>query len=576
MKNENKKKINIKDPRVIALAAALVILIVLGTLSVLAASYDKIYSGVTVGGVELGGKTVEEAYAALTENFGEVLPEISVSAGENNADIIFTDIAEYDFMKTAEAAYEKGRGNIFNSFFAYITPFVERKVPISTTINRDVLEERLDTLQQSIDGGYKKSETEISGNELIVRTGHSGKAIDITKLFEDITKLLEQHEDVKVEAVITDKEFEAPDVDKIYDKIHTEAQDAYFDKENNKIAGHVDGYDFDKKSAKAILSAAKPDSEYRIPLTVIGAAKTTEQLEAELFSDQLGTYTTKYNAGNTNRSHNVALAASKFNGYIMMPGDVFSYNGVVGDRTVAAGYRNAAVYTSNGVEDGIGGGICQVSSTLYNAVLYSNLEIVSRRNHSYPVSYAPKGQDATVSMGAIDFLFKNNSENPIQIRTYVGGGNCTVSIYGKKTVPFTVSVESTIVSTKPYTVEYTDDPNMPEGEEKITREGITGYGVRTVRYVTINGVTTKEQLPNSNYVALSQKVTRGTMKVEEPIPEDGTVVDPNAPQVPSVPEVPVTPDAPVTPDVPTVTPEVPSVVTPDVPAVQPDIIDWAG
>lgn len=540
---ENKeKKISIKDKRVIILASVLIVLIVLGTLSALAASYDKIYKGITAGGVELHGKTVEEAYNALVENFGEELPSISVTAGGKKVDILFTDVAEYDFMKTAEAAFENGRTNVFSSFATYVSPFVERKTSISTNVNEDALEEKLIELQNSVENGYLDTTYEISEDKLIVRTGHSGDAIDILKLKEDITKCLEQHEDAQIEAVISYKEFEAPDVNKIYDNIHTEPSDAYFDKENNKIADHVDGYDFDKNVAKTVLASAKPDSEYEIPLKVIRANKTTEQLQQELFSDLLGTYSSNYTASNVNRSHNVALAASKFNGYIMMPGDVFSYNGVVGDRTVAAGYRNAAVYTANGVEDGIGGGICQVSSTLYNAVLKANLEIVSRTNHSYPVSYVPKGQDATVSMGAIDFLFKNSSENPIQIRTYVGGGVCTVSVYGKKTVPFNVEVISTIVSTKPYVVEYTDDPNMPEGEEEITREGITGYGVRTIRRITINGVTTTEQLPSSNYVALSQKVTRGTMKVEEPVVE-GEIGTEVVPEVPAVPETPATPEA---------------------------------
>ena len=548
---ENKEKKIMKDKRIIILASVLIVLIVFGTLSALAASYDKIYKGVTAGGVDLSGKTVEEAYNTLTENFGEVLPSISVAAGDKKTDILFTDIAKYDFMKTAEDAYANGRNNIFSSFITYVSPFVERKTAIATEVDEETLEEKLTELQQSIENGYLDTTCEINEDKLIVRTGHSGKAIDILKLKEDITVFLEQHENAEIEAVISDRQFETPDIDKIYENIHTEPQDAYFDKENNKIADHVDGYDFDKNIAKTVLASAKPDSEYVIPLKVVRANKTTEQLQQELFSDLLGTYSTNYTASNTNRSHNVALAASKFNGYIMMPGDVFSYNGVVGDRTVAAGYRNAAVYTANGVEDGIGGGICQVSSTLYNAVLKANLEIVSRKNHSYPVSYAPKGQDATVSMGAIDFLFKNNSENPIQIRTYVGGGVCTVSVYGKKTVPFTVEVISTIVSTKPYTVEYTDDPNMPEGEEVVTREGITGYGVRTVRKVTINGVTTTEQLPNSNYVALSQKVTRGTMKVEEPPAEGELVQDPNAPVIPEVPVIPEAPVEPVTPEQPT-------------------------
>ena len=156
-KNNVKKKISVKDPRVIILAVALVVLIVLGTLSALAASYDKIYKGVSAGGVDLSGKTVEEAYTALSESFGEVLPEILVTAEDKKIEIPFTDVAKYDFMKTAEAAFENGRDNIFASFFTYITPFVERKIAISTTVDEEVLEEKLNELQQNVKGGYAKT-----------------------------------------------------------------------------------------------------------------------------------------------------------------------------------------------------------------------------------------------------------------------------------------------------------------------------------------------------------------------------------------------------------------------------------
>ena len=143
-------------------------------------------------------------------------------------------------------------------------------------------------------------------------------------------------------AETTERKYKSPTADEIYDEVYCEPEDAYFDKATNRFVEHKDGYDFDKKQATEILKNAKPDSEYKIPLKVVHPKKTTAALESEMFSDLLGSYTTNYNASNTNRSHNVALAASKFNGYVMMPGAVFSYNGVVGDRTVAAGYKNAA------------------------------------------------------------------------------------------------------------------------------------------------------------------------------------------------------------------------------------------
>ncbi|MBQ3114527.1 MAG: VanW family protein [Clostridia bacterium] len=514
-----------KDLRVVILVSVLAVLILLGTLSAFASSYDKIYSNIYVGEVELGNKTQQQAYELLVESYGESLPTIIVSAENKKIEIPFTDIAEYDFVKTSEVVFQKGRTNFATSFFTYITPFVKRNVPIYVEIDDEKLENSLADLQSKIKNGYQKPTYRIEESTLFILTGHGGKAIDMETLKAELIKNLEQNKSVSINADIIDKEFEPLNVDKVYNDIFCEPQDAYYDKENNCLVPHVDGHDFDKNTAKNVLMYTNEDSEYSIPLSVVPANKTIKDLEEELFSDKLGTYTTYYTAGNVNRSHNVALAASKLDGYIMMPGEVFSYNDVVGERTAARGFRNAAVYTANGVENGIGGGICQVSSTLYNSVLYANLEIVSRTNHSYTVSYAPKGQDATVSMGTIDFKFKNNHENPIMLKAYVGGGACTISVYGKKTEDFSVEVISTVLSTTPYSVKYEDDPEMPLGEEKIKTEGMTGYTVSTVRNVTINGKTTTEKMPNSRYIPLTQVVTRGT-KEEEPV-----IADPENPEI---------------------------------------------
>lgn len=530
-KNKDNKSSKSKDFRIVILVSVLAVLILLGTLSAFAASYDKIYSNIGVGDVALGNKTQQEAYELLVENYGESLPTIIVSAENETIEIPFTDIAEYDFVKTSELVYQKGRANFLTSFFTYVTPFVKRNVPIYVEINDARLENSLSALQSKIKNGYQKPTYKIEDTTLYVLTGHGGRAIDIENLKAQIISGLEQNKSVSIEADIIDKEYEALNVDKVYNDIFCEPQDAYYDKENNCLVPHVDGHDFDKNTAKKVLQDTKQDSEYSIPLSVVPANKTIEDLEDELFSDKLGTYSTNYSASNVNRSHNVALAASKLDGYIMMPGQVFSYNDVVGERTAARGFRNAAVYTANGVENGIGGGICQVSSTLYNSVLYANLEIVSRTNHSYTVSYAPKGQDATVSMGAIDFKFKNNHENPIMLKAYVGGGVCTISVYGKKTEDFSVEVVSTVLSTTPYSVKYEDDPEMPLGEEKVKTEGMTGYTVSTVRHVTKNGKTITEKMPNSRYIPLTQVVIRGT-KEEEPV-----IADPENPEITENPDV---------------------------------------
>ncbi|MBR3942294.1 MAG: VanW family protein, partial [Clostridia bacterium] len=473
------------------------------------------YRGVSVAGIPVGGKTEKEIQVLLEKELGEKLPEISVSVGENTLKIPFEEIASVDYKKTAEHAIETGRSNCFIGFWTYVTPFVDRNTDIIISLDEVKLYSYLDQLESTLENAYKRT-TVVAGEESIeILTGHAGAGIDYEQVSQQILNQLVRNEDAHITAKLTDKAFNPNISDEELNRIKSKPTDAYYDAENKKIVPHTFGYELDKKEVLDILKNAKPDTGYSIPVKSIAPEKTTEDVEKEMFGDLLGTYTTTYNAGQTDRSYNVALAASKFNGYIMDDGDVFSYNDTVGERSLAAGFRNAAVYTSNGVENGVGGGVCQPSTTLYNAVLKANLEIVYRKNHSYPVSYAPKGQDATVVWGAVDFKFKNNTGHPIYIKTSVGGGNCVVSIYGKKTKNFSVEIVNTTISTKPYTTEYTDDPEMEAGKEKTTRDGITGYEVRSVRRVTIDGKTTEEKLPASSYRMLPKKVTRGVKETGE-------------------------------------------------------------
>lgn len=150
------------------------------------------------------------------------------------------------------------------------------------------------------------------------------------------------------------------------------------------------------------------------------------------YGQTLATCTTKFNRGNTNRNTNIMLATKACNGYVIQPGATFSYNKVVGQRTAARGYKEAGVYVNGKTDTGIGGGICQVSSTLFNAALESNMTIVSRSAHSLPVSYLPRGRDATVSWGGPDLKFKNPYSYPVMIGTYYSAskGTLTLSILG--------------------------------------------------------------------------------------------------------------------------------------------------
>jgi len=147
----------------------------------------------------------------------------------------------------------------------------------------------------------------------------------------------------------------------------------------------------------------------------------------------MGTYSTKFNSSQKERSYNISLSSNAIDGTILLPGDVFSFNEIVGPRSTSAGYKTAPVIFEGELVDGIGGGVCQVSSTIYNSVLKSQLGVVERVNHSIPSTYVPKGLDATVAYGFLDFKFKNTTDFPIYIESFVNKNILTVNIYGHQT-----------------------------------------------------------------------------------------------------------------------------------------------
>ena len=200
-----------------------------------------------------------------------------------------------------------------------------------------------------------------------------------------------------------------------------------------RIIKASEGIKLSEEQQKVIdANNATPDFEFSVPLEKV-QPEITEVDTSQLFTDTMGTYTSDFRSSGSGRSSNVSRATNLINGIVLNPGDEFSYCSTVGPVTKANGYAEATVYMNNKAVPGIGGGLCQVSSTLYNAVLLADLEVTERVNHSLPVSYVPKGRDATVASGSIDFKFKNNYNYPIKIVATPAGKYCKISIMGKAT-----------------------------------------------------------------------------------------------------------------------------------------------
>ena len=254
--------------------------------------------------------------------------------------------------------------------------------------------------------------------------------------------------------------------------------------------------------------------EYIIPLKITVPEKTIDKLGEEAFPNKLSEFVTRYDASDENRSTNLELASEKIDGTIILPGEVFSYNQIVGARTIAKGYKEAAVYSGGKVVNGIGGGICQLSSTLYNTVLYANLQIVSRSNHRFLPSYVTEGRDATVSWGGPDFKFKNTRTYPIKIVSTVRNGVAKVEIYGiKEEKEYEVEIETQLLETTPYEISYINDDTLDEGTEVIKQYGENGSKSITYKIVTLNGVTvSKTVISNDIYSQLERIIRKGTKK----------------------------------------------------------------
>ena len=287
-----------------------------------------------------------------------------------------------------------------------------------------------------------------------------------------------------VACVYEEKKAETVDVQALHDQLAGEKVEAVCNKETGKPTQSHIGVAFDVAAVQAQLDAAPAGTEFLADAQVEFPTVSTEELEECMFRDVLGTCTTKC-AGPWGRHQNIKLAAAAINGRIYNPGEEFWYNSTVGQRTAARGYHEAGVYEAGRTTTGIGGGICQVSSTLYYAVMLSDLDIVLRYCHMFNPGYLPIGCDATVSWGGPDFAFRNSRDYPIKVVTsYNDNTNeLTCTILGTKVDDHYVVITNAVLASYDYQVVYQESPDVAPGDEVIDQYGHTGYFVRTWRNI---------------------------------------------------------------------------------------------
>ena len=518
MENDKKKK---SKKKFIIIGIIIVVLLLVGLFvstifALINVGNEKIVSGVSIAGVDVSGLSKEDAKSKLEEIYNpRKEKEIKLKYDEYET-TISPVLMEVDFKidQAIDSAYSIGKSsNIFINNYDILLALINKKdIDLEMKLNEEVTRQTIEDMNISLPNVVVESSYSIEDDELVITKGKSGIKIDTDKLIEQIKEKLKNKEtnEEALEIPVVEKEPEEIDIDKIHEEVYKEPQDAYIVDEPFEVHPEVEGIDFDVEAAKEILKEDK--EEYIIPLIITKPEVTIDELGEKAFPHQLSTFTTRYDVSDVDRSTNLRLACQKINGTVLLAGETFSYNKVVGERTIAAGYKNAKIYEAGQVVDGLGGGICQISSTLYNAALLANLEIVERRNHQFVTSYVEAGRDATVVYGSTDFKFKNTRKYPVKIVATANAGIATISIYGiKEDAEYTFKFSKKDIRTIPYTTQYIDDSTLPQGTEVVKQKGTNGLIRETYITKLLNGkVVSTKLLSRDTYNAMARIVRRGT------------------------------------------------------------------
>lgn len=492
--------------------------------------YPNVFPGVTIGSLPVGSMTKSEVEKQVADKSKSLYQDakLSLTIYDTTYDIPVRDVLEgVDEAQSVKNAYAVGRtGNPFARMWDVVKAAVGMNAAqIAALVDEDGLTEALEEIVSKAPIEPVEPTWEVGTDTLTIYAGKPGMKFDmdaVRSTLEEKIRLMD-FEPYEVSTELTD--VPAIDIDKIAEEAIGDPVNATVSKEDGKtIIPEKAGVQFDVEEARSIIGDGSAES-YTIPAETTAAKVTAEDLKTKLFKDTLAQTSTYLDESNTPRTNNVRLASTAINGTILNPGDEFSYNTVVGERTEARGYKPAGAYVNGQVVDEFGGGVCQPSSTLYMAVLRADLEVTERHNHSFTVAYTPLGEDATVDYGNLDFRFKNNTDYPVKILAEQTGGKMIMTIVGTKTSDKTVDTRTEVLETySPQTIEKKDD-SMMAGQTRVDTTPITGYSTRTYKVITENGKTTEVLANTSNYVKRDKVVYVGT---KQPTPA--------APQTPSTEE----------------------------------------
>lgn len=523
------KKLNKKVP-IIGGAVIGVILVIYIILCFLA-SGNGFIKNMTINGIKVNNMSKDEVVSLLEKQYKKDQEYLlfNLKADGKKYQIDMTNNVTIDIDKEV-SAIQKKYNNFFTKGYHYLLNHNENisiNIKDKKTLNQAIKNSKILEDSTLVPTSYKVEKTKV-----IFTKGKSGKAAQQKDVYDVIETALNNYDFKKTFTIEPSSVTEDESVMKtIYKSLSKEGKNATLDKDNDyKIVAEQYGAKYNLDDSIKAFNKAKEGEEFTIACKAIVPSITKEDLEKNLFKDVLGEYTTNV-SGSSVRKNNVRLAGEKCN-VILLPGEEFSYNQTVGKRTKENGFGEAGAYLNGETVQEVGGGVCQTSSTLYNAVVLANLKVTKRSNHTYISSYVPIGRDATVSWGGPDFKFKNNRDYPIKIEASYAKSKLTCKIIGTDVDGSYVKFTSEKTGDVGFNTKYENDDTIPEGQQ-VTRTAGSNGG-RAVSYRLVydkNGnLISKTKEANSYYKGHDALIAVGTMKVE--IPEETTpeTTEPSAPE----------------------------------------------
>ena len=571
-----------KKIAVIAACVALIAVLGVCTYGFMLKGSDTIFPNVYVAGVNVGGLKRDAAINAVktaveTQTAGDtlkvILPDRTI---EFTPDV--TNVA-LNPDEAADAAMNYGRdGGPIKALITYQKAknsrqdiSLESGTDLDTAYIRDLIDQTARACKS------EKIEPIVTVDEdtktITVVTGSPAVSLDADKLYDAVVARFESGNFSDLQFDYDTDPCGTVDLQKYYDQFGSEMKDAYYDEEKKELVAEKVGFGFDVSYYTQQIALADAGTTITIQAEELKPEVTLADLEKEYFADVLGSCDSPHTS-QAGRTKNLELACKAIDGTILNPGDEFSFNKIVGERTAEKGYQAAIVYQTGGKsESELGGGVCQVASTIYTATLYADLKVTQRAPHMFIVTYVEAGMDATIYWPSLDYKFVNSTDHPIRIDASVSGGYVHIKLMGTKPTDrdydHIVLRHSTVNTVQPkMAMDGDDDKIITDAGTGVDENGNTvnlvvdkdgnkyikgamvqysyvGYTVIAYRdYVDANGNVVKTETLHKDVYNSRNATYKCTPYVEPEIPEEPDPTDPDYPTDPTEPTEPTDPDDP--------------------------------